>query len=163
MINFTQPEMSDIRVAALRVLEAIIVPAPTSRSQMLRKIIDVTEAASHHGLLPVIVQSCVASLTGQQLTTSNGNSEPYSLPLAAALFSFLYALASCEAGREALIACRMIETLVPLISRPGPSLHTSFVKRAVQIIDLIADMHAFQVRFSKYLNHNGTLTHRVLI
>ena len=73
---------------------------------------------------------------------------PFPLPLATALFSFLYHLASYEAGGEALVACGMMESLLRVVSWPGSELeHITFVTRAVRVIDLITnlDMHAFQV------------------
>lgn len=72
VIKLTQLVTTEFRVSALRVFDVIIVPAPKPNFQIHSKIIDGTEAASYHGFLPVLVQSCVASLTGQQLTVNNG-------------------------------------------------------------------------------------------
>jgi E3 ubiquitin-protein ligase HUWE1 len=101
----------------------------------------------YHGFLPVLVRSCIASLTGQNVDQQD--TTPFPLPLATALFSFLYHLASYEAGGEALVACGMMESLLRVVSWPGSELeHITFVTRAVRVIDLITnlDMHAFQVR-----------------
>ena len=135
----------EIRAAALRTLTAIIHLDRNPNFPKLNTIIDVTGAALYHGFLPVLVRSCIASLTGQ-----NGEQDmpPFPLPLATALFSFLYHLASYEAGGEALVACGMMESLLRVVSWPGSELeHITFVTRAVRVIDLITnlDMHAFQV------------------
>lgn len=73
-------------------------------------------------------------------------------PLATALFSFLYHLASYEAGGEALVSCGMMESLLKVVQWPSSELdHITFVTRAVRVIDLITnlDMQSFQVYFSK--------------
>ena len=76
-------------------------------------IIDVTGAASYHGFLPVMVRNCIASLTGGSTGASNIATEtPFPQPLATALFSFLYHLASYEAGGESLVSCGMMESLL---------------------------------------------------
>ncbi|KRT79553.1 hypothetical protein AMK59_7881 [Oryctes borbonicus] len=67
-------------------------------------------------------------------------------PLATALFSFLYHLASYEAGGDALVSCGMMESLLQVINWHGVELeHITFVTRAVRVIDLITniDMQAF--------------------
>ena len=137
----------EIRAAALRTLTAIIHLDRNPNFIKLNTIIDVTGAALYHGFLPVLVRSCIGSLTGQQSTEQQMT--PFPLPLATALFSFLYHLASYEAGGEALVACGMMESLLRVVSWPGSELeHITFVTRAVRVIDLITnlDMHAFQVR-----------------
>ena len=68
-------------------------------------------------------------------------------PLATALFSFLYHLASYEAGGEALVSCGMMESLLRVIQwSSNESEHITFVTRAVRVIDLITnlDMASFQ-------------------
>ena len=147
MLELTEPQLMEIRAAALRTLTAIIHLDRNPNFPKLNTIIDVTGAALYHGFLPVLVRSCIASLTGQtgeQLDVQL----PFPLPLATALFSFLYHLASYEAGGEALVACGMMESLLRVVSWPGSELeHITFVTRAVRVIDLITnlDMHAFQV------------------
>lgn len=135
----------EIRAAALRTLTAIIHLDRNPNFPKLNTIIDVTGAALYHGFLPVLVRSCIASLTGQN---AEQEAASFPLPLATALFSFLYHLASYEAGGEALVACGMMESLLRVVSWPGSELeHITFVTRAVRVIDLITnlDMHAFQV------------------
>lgn len=69
------------------------------------------------------------------------------MPLATSLFSFLYHLASYEAGGEALVSCGMMECLLRVISWSGQHLEDiTFVTRAVRVIDLITnmDMQSFQ-------------------
>lgn len=69
------------------------------------------------------------------------------MPLATSLFSFLYHLASYEAGGEALVTCGMMECLLRVICWTGVHLeHITFVTRAVRVIDLITnmDMQSFQ-------------------
>lgn len=88
-------------------------------------IIDVTGAGSYHGFLPVLVRTCIASLTAPaNQASSSTSSEPatFPLPLATALFSFLYHLASYEAGGEALVSCGMMESLLRVINWPGSEL-----------------------------------------
>ena len=140
----------------------------------LTTIIDVTEASAYHGFLPVLVRSCIASLTG----SPGCESGRFPLPFATALFSFLYHLASYEAGGEALVSAGMMEGLLQVVhwqgsdpeqitvspvfwleqkshltSRHGSSsvpymdmISFQFVTRAVRVIDLITnlDMQSFQ-------------------
>lgn len=83
-------------------------------------IIEVTGAGLYHGFLPTLVRSCITSLTsdGSQ-NTKETEVEQFPLPLATALFSFLYHLASYEAGGEALVSCGMMECLLRVINWPG--------------------------------------------
>ena len=119
----------------------------------LNTIIDVTGASSYHGFLPVLVRNCIASLTSSvpetntTLKNSKSTPKPFPQPLATALFSFLYHLASYEAGGEALVSCGMMESLLKVIQWPSTELdHITFVTRAVRVIDLITnlDMQSFQ-------------------
>lgn len=71
-------------------------------------IIDATGAALYHGFLPQMVRSCINSLVEGE--------NSYSLPLATALFSFLYHMASCESGGEALVNSGMMEALLRIIN-----------------------------------------------
>ena len=90
-----------------------------------------------------MVRNCIASLTSTSVTASNA----FPQPLATALFSFLYHLASFEAGGEALVSCGMMESLLKVIQWPSTELdHITFVTRAVRVIDLITnlDMQSFQ-------------------
>lgn len=73
---------------------------------------DVTGASSYHGFLPSMVRACIASLT----TGAPAATDPFPAPLATALFSFLYHLASYEAGGEALVACGMMEALLAVVT-----------------------------------------------
>lgn len=132
----------------------------------LNTIIEVTGASSYHGFLPTLVRNCIANLTGlpstnnktlDQLTTDENM---FPLQLATALFSFLYHLASYEAGAESLVSCGMMESLLRVINWSGTELeHITFVTRAVRVIDLITnlDMQSFQLNnglctFIKRLN-----------
>ena len=118
----------------------------------LNTIIDVTGASSYHGFLPVMVRNCIASLTSTSITTTaakaaTASAAAFPQPLATALFSFLYHLASFEAGGEALVSCGMMESLLKVIQWPSTELdHITFVTRAVRVIDLITnlDMQSFQ-------------------
>ena len=65
------------------------------------------------------MRNCITSLTAPSGLTSAGASASASAhqgnfpqPLATALFSFLYHLASYEAGGEALVSCGMMESLL---------------------------------------------------
>jgi len=133
----------EIKAAALKALTSIIHLDRNPNFPKLNTIIDVTGAANFHGFLPVMVRNCIISLTSP--TAANANSFPQ--PLATALFSFLYHLASYEAGGEALVCCGMMESLLKVIQWPSSELeHITFVTRAVRVIDLITnlDMASFQ-------------------
>lgn len=67
-------------------------------------------AANFHGFLPVMVRNCIISLTSTVANAAAAAAFPQ--PLATALFSFLYHLASYEAGGEALVSCGMMESLL---------------------------------------------------
>ena len=137
--------LTEIKAAALKSLTAIIHLDRNPNFPKLSTIIDVTGAASYHGFLPVLVRSCIASLTsaGSELTL---NQSAFPQPLATALFSFLYHLASYEAGGEALVSCGMMESLLKVIQWPSTELdHITFVTRAVRVIDLITNLD-MQVR-----------------
>ncbi|CAH1960706.1 unnamed protein product [Acanthoscelides obtectus] len=202
VVELQDPNLTDIKCAALRTLTAIIHldrnPNVSNRrpGARLNSIIDVTGASQYHGFLPVLVRNCIASLTNQgdcgqnafrkmklqdEATTENAPStttEPDTPPpsttakdlmdvetddpkddstshetkfpvcLTTSLFSFLYHLASYEAGGEALVSCGMMESLLQVINWQGYELdHITFVTRAVRVIDLITniDMAAFQM------------------
>lgn len=109
-------------------------------------IIDVTGASSYHGFLPVLVRMCIATLTSPQ-----PDGQPFPLSLATALFSFLYHLASYEAGGEALVSCGMMESLLKVINWPGSELehitvsssslvalyYYCFIKQGIQLMSFI--------------------------
>lgn len=75
-------------------------------------IIEATGAGSYHGFLPMMVRNCINSLT----SSTPDASQQYPLPLATALFSFLYHLASYELGGEALVNCGMLESLLKVVN-----------------------------------------------
>ncbi|XP_024868314.1 E3 ubiquitin-protein ligase HUWE1 isoform X2 [Temnothorax curvispinosus] len=151
LLELPHTHLVEIRAAALRTLTSIIhldrnPHFPKKPGSRLNMIIDVTGASSYHGFLPVLVRTCITTLTSPQ-----PDGQPFPLPLATALFSFLYHLASYEAGGEALVSCGMMESLLKVINWPGSELeHITFVTRAVRVIDLITniDMQGFQT-------HNG--------
>lgn len=129
------------------VINCLFSRKPGSR---LNNIIDVTGAGQYHGFLPTLVRNCIASLTKstkkkqQQPETSIEEKKPghedikmkiesipfpnsdfsskFPLPLATALFSFLYHLASYEAGGEALVSCGIMESLLQVINWHGVEL-----------------------------------------
>ncbi|XP_012277229.1 E3 ubiquitin-protein ligase HUWE1 isoform X2 [Orussus abietinus] len=147
LLELPHPHLVEIRAAALRTLTSIIhldrnPHLPKKPGSRLNMIIDVTGASSYHGFLPVLVRTCITTLTSPQ-----PDGQPFPLPLATALFSFLYHLGSYEAGGEALVSCGMMESLLKVINWPGSELeHITFVTRAVRVIDLITniDMQGFQ-------------------
>jgi len=139
--------LMEIKAAALKSLTSIIHLDRNPNFPKLNTIIDVTGAASYHGFLPVMVRNCISSLTGGSSQPPAATREPFPQPLATALFSFLYHLASYEAGGEALVSCGMMESLLKVIQWPSSELeHITFVTRAVRVIDLITnlDMASFQ-------------------
>ena len=78
------------------------------------------------------MRNCIASLTStipdsNTLQKSKSTPKPFPQPLATALFSFLYHLASYEAGGEALVSCGMMESLLKVIQWPSTELdHITF-------------------------------------
>jgi E3 ubiquitin-protein ligase HUWE1 len=91
-------------------------------------IIRITGAASYHGFLPTLVRTCITSLTytpNSMEASSSGHVQEqpqFPLLLATALFSFLYHMASYEAGGEALVSCGMMDSLLRVIKWPGTEL-----------------------------------------
>ncbi|XP_078001474.1 E3 ubiquitin-protein ligase HUWE1-like [Glandiceps talaboti] len=141
VLELKDTRLMEIKAASLKTLTSII---HLERNPKLNTIIDATGASSYHGFLPVLVRRCIQGMI-------DPDTEPFPQPFATALFSFLYHLASYEAGGEALVSCGMMESLLKVISHPGDEqTHTTFVTRAVRVVDLITnlDMGAFQ-------NHNG--------
>ncbi|CAN8001289.1 unnamed protein product [Ixodes hexagonus] len=137
VLELKDPSLIEIKAASLRTLTSII---HLDRNPKLGAIVDATGAASYHGFLPVLVRSCIQSLTDASV-------DPFPLPFATALFSFLYHLASYESGGEALVSCGMVESLLKVIGWHGTEPeHVTFVTRAVRVIDLITglDMQTFQ-------------------
>ncbi|NWH97453.1 HUWE1 ligase, partial [Tichodroma muraria] len=152
----------DIKAASLRTLTSIV---HLERTPKLSSIIDCTGTASYHGFLPVLVRNCIQAMIDPSM-------EPYPHQFATALFSFLYHLASYDAGGEALVSCGMMEALLKVSSPrlraalgclrdrltcrlpPGQVIkflgdeqdQITFVTRAVRVVDLITnlDMAAFQ-------------------
>ena len=140
--------LTEIKAASLKALTSIIHLDRNPNFPKLNTIIDVTGAASYHGFLPVMVRNCITCLTrGTTNVTNLSAAQTFPQPLATALFSFLYHLASYEAGGEALVSCGMMESLLKVIQWPSSeSEHITFVTRAVRVIDLITnlDMASFQ-------------------
>ncbi|XP_072344004.1 E3 ubiquitin-protein ligase HUWE1 isoform X9 [Scyliorhinus torazame] len=127
----------DIKAASLRTLTSIV---HLERTPKLSSIIDCTGTASYHGFLPVLVRNCIQAMIDPSM-------EPYPHQFATALFSFLYHLASYDAGGEALVSCGMMEALLKVIRYLGDEQdQITFVTRAVRVVDLITnlDMAAFQ-------------------
>ncbi|NXO96918.1 HUWE1 ligase, partial [Certhia brachydactyla] len=127
----------DIKAASLRTLTSIV---HLERTPKLSSIIDCTGTASYHGFLPVLVRNCIQAMIDPSM-------EPYPHQFATALFSFLYHLASYDAGGEALVSCGMMEALLKVIKFLGDEQdQITFVTRAVRVVDLITnlDMAAFQ-------------------
>lgn len=142
VLEMNGDHLMEIKAAALKALTSIIHLDRNPHFPKLNTIIDVTGAASYHGFLPVLVRNCITSLTANKK-----EAQPFPQPLATALFSFLYHLASYEAGGEALVSCGMLESLLKVIQWPSTELdHITFVTRAVRVIDLITnlDMQSFQ-------------------
>ena len=106
----------------------------------LNNIIDATGAANYHGFLPTVARNCVASMTGTNRHTDKWTSRQtwiyrqysvcfpsqlfffldsstdwYPLNFSTALFSFIYHLASLDAGAGALLSCGILETLLKVI------------------------------------------------
>ena len=146
--------LMEIKAAALKSLTAIIHLDRNPNFPKLSTIIDVTGAASYHGFLPVLVRSCITSLTSAGNETMQTHAI-FPQPLATALFSFLYHLASYEAGGEALVSCGMMESLLKVIQWPSTELdHITFVTRAVRVIDLITNLD-MQVSVNLLISFTG--------
>ncbi|XP_008411846.1 E3 ubiquitin-protein ligase HUWE1 isoform X12 [Poecilia reticulata] len=137
VLQITDKQLVDIKAASLRTLTSIV---HLERTPKLSNIIDCTGTASYHGFLPVLVRNCIQAMIDPSM-------EPYPHQFATALFSFLYHLASYDAGGEALVSCGMMEALLKVIKFLGDEQdQITFVTRAVRVVDLITnlDMAAFQ-------------------
>uniref|UniRef100_A0A8B9MW57 HECT-type E3 ubiquitin transferase n=1 Tax=Accipiter nisus TaxID=211598 RepID=A0A8B9MW57_9AVES len=137
VLQITDKQLMDIKAASLRTLTSIV---HLERTPKLSSIIDCTGTASYHGFLPVLVRNCIQAMIDPSM-------EPYPHQFATALFSFLYHLASYDAGGEALVSCGMMEALLKVIKFLGDEQdQITFVTRAVRVVDLITnlDMAAFQ-------------------
>ncbi|XP_029463820.1 E3 ubiquitin-protein ligase HUWE1 isoform X4 [Rhinatrema bivittatum] len=137
VLQITDKQLMDIKAASLRTLTSIV---HLERTPKLSNIIDCTGTASYHGFLPVLVRNCIQAMIDPTM-------DPYPHQFATALFSFLYHLASYDAGGEALVSCGMMEALLKVIKFLGDEQdQITFVTRAVRVVDLITnlDMAAFQ-------------------
>ncbi|XP_051864981.1 E3 ubiquitin-protein ligase HUWE1 isoform X5 [Pristis pectinata] len=137
VLQISDKQLMDIKAASLRTLTSIV---HLERTPKLSSIIDCTGTASYHGFLPVLVRNCIQAMIDPSM-------EPYPHQFATALFSFLYHLASYDAGGEALVSCGMMEALLKVIKYLGDEQdQITFVTRAVRVVDLITnlDMAAFQ-------------------
>ncbi|CAN0188024.1 unnamed protein product [Lampetra planeri] len=155
LLQIPDKHLMDIKAASLRTLTSIV---HLERTPKLSSIIDCTGAASYHGFLPVLVRNCIQAMIDPTM-------EPYPHQFATALFSFLYHLASYDAGGEALVSCGMMEALLKVIKFLGDEQdQITFVTRAVRVVDLITnlDMAAFQSHggLSSFINR---LEHEVEI
>uniref|UniRef100_A0A3B3CH08 HECT, UBA and WWE domain containing E3 ubiquitin protein ligase 1 n=1 Tax=Oryzias melastigma TaxID=30732 RepID=A0A3B3CH08_ORYME len=102
---------------------------------LIEELVDVLQITDKQLVHPIMA-SCLYPLI-----------EPYPHQFATALFSFLYHLASYDAGGEALVSCGMMEALLKVIKFLGDEQdQITFVTRAVRVVDLITnlDMAAFQ-------------------
>uniref|UniRef100_A0ACB8ENN4 E3 ubiquitin-protein ligase huwe1 n=1 Tax=Sphaerodactylus townsendi TaxID=933632 RepID=A0ACB8ENN4_9SAUR len=158
VLQITDAQLMDIKAASLRTLTSIV---HLERTPKLSSIIDCTGTASYHGFLPVLVRNCIQAMIDPSM-------EPYPHQFATALFSFLYHLASYDAGGEALVSCGMMEALLKVIKFLGDEQdQITFVTRAVRVVDLITnlDMAAFQSHsglsiFIYRLEHEADLCRR---
>lgn len=140
-VNHPIPPFPEIKAASLKTLTAIIHLEKTNK---LTEIIETTQAASYHGLLPTLVRKCVDHLI-------DSSKEPFPHQFATSLFSFLYHLATYDTGGDALVKCGIMETLLKVVNHNHNSQEfIMFVTRAVRVIDLITnlDMSSFEA-------HNG--------
>jgi E3 ubiquitin-protein ligase HUWE1 len=131
------PPFPEIKAASLKTLTAIIHLEKTNK---LTEIIETTQAASYHGLLPTLVRKCVDHLI-------DFTKEPFPHQFATSLFSFLYHLATYDTGGDALVKCGIMETLLKVVNHNHNSQEfIMFVTRAVRVIDLITnlDMSSFE-------------------
>ncbi|XP_027717175.1 E3 ubiquitin-protein ligase HUWE1-like, partial [Vombatus ursinus] len=104
VLQITDKHLMDIKAASLRTLTSIV---HLERTPKLSSIIDCSGTASYYGFLPVLVRNCIQAMIDPSM-------EPYPHQFATALFSFLYHLASCDAGGEALVSCGMMEALLKI-------------------------------------------------
>ena len=133
----------EIKAAALKSLTAIIHLERNPNFPNLSRIIDVTGTSSYHGCLPVLIRSCITSLTSAGNESLQAKQSQHSLvefpkPLAVALFTFVYHLATYKDGREALVSCGITESLLEVIQwQSNEREDIPFVTNAVRVIDLI--------------------------
>ncbi|KAG9335167.1 hypothetical protein JZ751_005640 [Albula glossodonta] len=111
VLQITDKQLVDIKAASLRTLTSIV---HLERTPKLSNIIDCTGTASYHGFLPVLVRNCIQAMIDPLM-------DPYPHQFATALFSFLYHLASYDAGGEALVSCGMMEALLKVNLAPALS------------------------------------------
>ena len=115
VLEMKEEGLNEIKASALKALTSIIHLDRNPNFPKLTTIIDVTGASSYHGFLPALVRNCIATLTAAATAAAAAHGRkggaggstvadgrPFPQPLATALFSFLYHLASYEAGGEAL-------------------------------------------------------------
>ena len=112
--------LMEIKAAALKSLTSIIHLDRNPNFPKLNTIIDVTGAASYHGFLLVMVRNCISSLTGGSSQPPAATREPFPQPLATALFSFLYHLASYEARKVWRSIQVQLRQPSPLLFHPLP-------------------------------------------
>lgn len=137
------PELIEIKSASLKTLTSII---HLDRNSKLKAIIESTGANSYHGFLPIVVRNCISSLI-------SGCMQEYPLNFVTALFSFLYHLASYEAGCDALVQCGIMESLLSVVDWKGPEPdHITFVTRAVRVIDLLTSQF---IDVNSFRSNNG--------
>ena len=132
MLEMKGEHLMEIKAAVLKALTSIIHLDRNPNFPKLNTIIDATGAANFHGFLPVMVRNCIISLTssGSNAPVQTTSVAAFPQPLATALFSFLYHLASYESGGEALVSCGMLESLLKVIQWPSSELeHITFVTR----------------------------------
>ncbi|XP_076800643.1 E3 ubiquitin-protein ligase HUWE1-like isoform X1 [Clavelina lepadiformis] len=145
LLQVKDNSLVDIKAAALRTLTSIVHLDSRDRTPRLGTIVDVTGVSQYHGFLPVLVRRCIDSMTNKKKLKEENPEFPHSF--ATALFSFLYHLSSYEGGGEALVQSGMMGPLLSVVTNMGDQQEqTTFVTRAVRVIDLITniDWQAFQ-------------------
>ncbi|OQV13392.1 E3 ubiquitin-protein ligase HUWE1 [Hypsibius exemplaris] len=141
VLQLKSHDLLELKAAVMRTLTAVV---HHDRGSRCMDIIDATSSSSYHGFLPVLVRTCIQSLTESRL-------DDFPVAYATAVFSFLYHMASYESGGDALVACGMMESMLKVVNwYDTTEENITFVTRAVRVIDLITniDMASFQ-------NHNG--------
>nr|XP_039271692.1 E3 ubiquitin-protein ligase HUWE1-like isoform X2 [Styela clava] len=134
----------DIKAAALRTLTSIVHLECRDRTPRVSTVVDATGVAQYHGFLPVLVRRCIQSMTDKEGKSDRSEFAPN---FTTALFSFLYHLSSYESGGEALVQSGMMGPLLNVVITMGDQQEqTTFVTRAVRVIDLITNVEwqAFQ-------------------
>lgn len=138
ILQVPDTDIVDIKAAALRTLTSIVHLECRDRTPRVGTVVDATGVAQYHGFLPVLVRRCIKKMTEK---SSDPGPAEFTPNFTTALFSFLYHLSSYENGGEALVQSGMMAPLLNVVITMGDQQEqTTFVTRAVRVVDLITNV-----------------------